>query len=100
MLESDIHWPWWAIDSSHTGGDLHVVLVALGQTGDVQRPHSMTVHWILWDVGDLVISKVIAAQLENSDWISAHEEPLWGRQTTLSHNTITEPNIDHYSSVM
>ena len=42
--ESDIHCPWWAIDSSHTGGDLHVVLVALGQTGDVQCPHSMTVH--------------------------------------------------------
>ena len=44
MSESDVHCPWWAIDSSHTGEDLHVILVALVQTGDVQRPHSMTVH--------------------------------------------------------
>ena len=67
VLESDVHCPWWAIDSSHTGEDLHVVLVALSQTGDVQSPHSTTVHRILWDVCDLVISKVIAAQLEDSD---------------------------------
>ena len=67
MSESDVHCPWWAIDSSHTGRDLHVILVALSQTGDVQGPRSMTVHWILWDVCDLVISKVIAAQLEDSD---------------------------------
>ena len=67
MSESDVHCPWWAIDSSHTGGDLHVVLVALSQTGDVQGPRSTTVHRILWDVCDLVISKVIAAQLEDCD---------------------------------
>ena len=67
MSESDVHCPWWAIDSSHTGRDLHVVLVALSQTGDVQGPRSTTVHRILWDVCDLVISKVIAAQLEDSD---------------------------------
>ena len=67
MSESDIHCPWWAIDSSHTGEDLHVVLVALSQTGDVQGPDSTTVHQIQWDVCDLVISKVIAAQLEDSD---------------------------------
>ena len=67
MSESDIHCPWWAIDSSHTGEDLHMVLVALSQAGDVQGPRSTTVHRILWDVCDLVISKVIAAQLEDSD---------------------------------
>ena len=67
MSESDVHYCWWAIDSSHTGEDLHVVLVALSQTGDVQGPCSMTVHRVLRDICDLVISKVIAAQLEDSD---------------------------------
>ena len=67
MSESDVHCPWWAVDSSHTGGDLHMVLVALSQTGDVQGPDSTTVHQIQWDVCDLVISKAIAAQLEDSN---------------------------------
>ena len=61
MSESDIHYFWWAIDSSYTDGDLHVVLVALSQTGDVQSPGTTTVHRIMRDVCDLVISKVIAA---------------------------------------
>ena len=72
MSVCDVHCSWWTIHPSHTSRDLHVVLVAFNQTGNVHGPDPTTDHHIHRDVCDLVISEVIAAQLEDGDFEMLH----------------------------
>ena len=72
-----------------------MVLVALSQTGDVQGPRSTTVHRILWDVCDLVISKVIAAQLKDSDSEVLHTSSHCGGLLKICHLAGFTSAVEH-----
>ena len=73
-----------------------MVLVALGQPGDVQRPDPGIDNQIQWDVCDLVISKFVAAQLEDGDFEVLHTRSHSGGDEPPYHIATSRPgHWDH-----